>query len=235
MHTRNIYSIVTLKDGRADSEEIIEIFSNMFSGKIKCDLKLLNYYRQIPVSYSASIVNISRDRVEFKIHQNQALVMKLDKHTLIKSSHFPKGLGVHCFTAYINVHKEVSILTRFAYAQIKAERRGAVRVTVPPGISAVFANSELEISGSILDLSERGISILTNTEPVISEQFDGLLVLQIEGHKMEIPTCLLKTFPADEGYVSIFQYELKGVPEKVLSRYIYSRQVEIIKELKDHL
>ena len=235
MHTRNIYSIVTVKDGRADSEEIIEIFSDMASGKIPGDLKLLNYYRQIPVSYNAHIVNISRDRVEFKIHQNQALVMRFDKHTLIKSSHFSKGLGVHCFSAYINVHKEVAILTRFAYAQIKAERRGAVRVTVPTVISAVFVNSEIEISGSLLDISENGVSILTNAEPLTGEELQGTLTFSIAGNKLELASCLIKIMKTAEGFICVFQYQLKGVSEKILSRYIYSRQVEIIKELKEQL
>lgn len=234
MNSRNVYSLVTVKDGRADSEEILEIFTNMASGKIPCDVKLLNYYRQIPVSYNAHIVNISKDRVEFKIHQNQALVMKFDKHTLIKSSHFPKGLGVHCFSAYINVHKEVAILTRFAYAQIKAERRGAVRVAVHPAISAVFSNNEIEISGSILDISENGVSVLTNAEP-LAEEIKGILTFSIEGNKLELSSTLLKTVETAEGCVCVFQYELKGVSEKILSRYIYSRQVEIIRELKDQL
>lgn len=235
MNTRNVYSIVNIRDGRTDSEEIIQVFSDMAAGKIPCDLKLLNYYREIPVSYNARVVNVTRDRVEFKIHQNQALVMKLDKHTLIKSSHFHKNLGVHCFSAYTNVNKEVAILTRFAYAQIKAERRSAVRVTVSPALSVVFTGSESEISGSILDISTNGLSVVTNKEPAAGENLQGTLSFVIAGNRLELESVLLKSVETNDGYLCVFQYALKGVQEKAISQYIYSRQVEIIRELKEQL
>src|SRR4051794_17688606 len=114
MNTRNVYHLVTVKDGRSDNEEIIRVFSDMAAGLIPCDIKLLNYYREIPVSYNAQIVNVAKDRVELSVHLHQALVMKFDKHTLIKSHHFKDHLGVHCFAAYVNLAKEVAIVTRFA-------------------------------------------------------------------------------------------------------------------------
>lgn len=235
MNTRNVYHIVTVEDGRADSEAILKVFADMAAGDLPCDIKLLNYYREIPVSYNARIVNIAKDRVELAIHQHQALVMKFDKHTLIKSKHFRDHLGVHCFAAYVNTSKEVAILIRFAYAQIKAERRNAVRVTVDPAIPAAFSNQDFVIDGKVMDISESGVSILSDKEPVPGENLQGMLSFTITGETLMIQASFFKTIETDDGFVCVFQFKLTGHSEKIISHYIYTRQVEIIRELKDNL
>ena len=235
MNTRNIYHLVTVDDVHADSAAILNVFSAMKAGRIPCDIKLLNYYREIPVSYNASILDISEDKVELAIHQNQALVMKFDKHTLIKSKHFRDNLGVHCFATYINTAKEVAILIRFAYAQIKAERRNAIRVTVDPALPAIFSNETIEISGKALDISETGLSIFSTKEPVIKENVQGTLTFKLTDSHLKVQATFFRTIEAENGFINIFQYELTGNSEKTITQYIYKRQVEIIRELKDNV
>ena len=60
----------------------------MATGRLKCDLKLINYYDEVPVSYGSTITSMEVDSIELAVHEYQALVMKHDKSTLIKSQHF---------------------------------------------------------------------------------------------------------------------------------------------------
>lgn len=235
MHTRNFYNLVTLRDGRTDNDQILEILTDIFEGKLSNDLRLLNYYHEIPVSYKTSILNISKDRVEFQIHQHQALLIKANKHTLLKSSHFPKGLGVHCIPAYVNLNREIAILTRLAYSNITAESRKAIRVAVYPPASAVFATAGPIITGTVIDISESGLSMLTNDEITLEENTEGTVFFTLSEKALEIPAFFLKTIETKEGCLCVLQYQVQGAAETIISQYIYSRQVEIIRELKDHL
>lgn len=118
------YKLVTLEDGQKDSDAIVRVFKEIHEGLLPCDLKLLNYYREVPVSFNATITGVMDDRIDMNVHQNQAVVMKHAKQCLIKCEYFPKGLGVHSYVAMTNVMSGRTILTRFAYAQIAAEKRG---------------------------------------------------------------------------------------------------------------
>ena len=126
----DIYHLVTVNDGKSDADAIVKVFSEMETGRLKCDYKLLNYYDEVPIAYSSTITSVVKDSVELAVHEHQALVIKNDNSTLIKCKHFHNELDVHCFAAYVNVLKKTVILHNFAYAQIRAVRRDAVRVRV---------------------------------------------------------------------------------------------------------
>ena len=136
------------------------VFRHAWTGRLKCDLSLLNYCNEVPVSYGATIVTVEKDSVELSVHEHQALIMKQNNSTLIKSKHFDKGLGVHCYAAYVNVTKKAAILHNFAYAQIRADRREAVRVKVNGTMPVRFFRENMVIEGTMIDISASGISLL---------------------------------------------------------------------------
>ena len=82
----DVYNLVTINDGKSDSAAIVRIFSEMAAGRLKSDLRLLNYYDEVPVSYPATIASVDVDSVELTIHENQAVLLKLHNSTLLKLS-----------------------------------------------------------------------------------------------------------------------------------------------------
>ena len=90
----DVHHLVTLNDGKSDTAEIIKVFSEMSTGRVKCDLKLLNYVDEVPVSYGAEINSVSDDSIKLAVHEHQAVIMKHHKSTLVKSKHFQNELGV---------------------------------------------------------------------------------------------------------------------------------------------
>ncbi len=233
MTDKDFFHLVTLEDGRKDSDAIIRVFQDIQAGKTGGDLKLLNYYREIPVSFGATITNVMDDRVDLNVHQNQAVVMKHAKQTLIKCDRFPNGLGVHCYVALSNINSCRAILTRFAYAQIAAERRGAVRVEVDFPLQGNFSAPGVTLAGKVADISVTGVSLHLAVKPTVEINIEGTFVCSLPGGRVEVPARLLKYFDTENGCRAVVTFAPDNKLELLLSQFIFSLQVEIIRDLKE--
>lgn len=232
----DVYHLVTVNDGKSDAAAIAKVFSEMATGRLKCDLKLLNYYDEVPVCYGSTITSVEIDCIELAVHEHQALVMKHDKSTLIKSKHFHNEFGVHCYATYVNVSKKTVILHNFTYAQIRAERREAVRVKVHGTLPVKFSYDNVNMEGSIVNISGNGISIISNLAPATNSGQSGFLVFTIAGTSLAVPASFIRSFPnGNEGHIYKFQMTPDRKSDSIIGKFIYQRQVEIVQELKEGL
>jgi len=229
----DLYHLVTIEDGRKDSAAIMDVLQRIHDGKLRSDLKLLNFIREVPVSFSATLENVADDRVELSVHLNQAVMMKHDKFTLIRSAHFPQEYGVHAYVALANPTKGIAILTRFAYAQIRADRRTAVRVQIHQETVGNFVGPSGTISGSMLDISIGGISLKVQGKVDGELEERGRFSCVLPSGKLEVPARLLKIVTTDEDCRVILVIEPNSKMETVISQFIFNEQIDIIKELKD--
>lgn len=230
---KDLYNLVTVADGQKDSDAIMAVLQKIHSGQLKNDLKLLNYIREVPVSFSATLENIASDRVEMSIHQNQAVMMKHDKFTLIRSSHFPHGYGVHAYVALANPIKCMAILVRFAYAQIRADRRNAVRVQIHHPMPGTFEGPAGTISGNMQDISIGGVSVKVKGTVVGEAEDKGYFSCTLPGGLLRVPARLLKIVTTEEECKAIFVIEVDNKTETIISQFIFNEQIDIIKELKE--
>lgn len=233
MTNKDCFHLVTIEDGQKDSNAIIRIFQDIHAGVIPCDVKLLNYYREIPVSFGAVITNVMDDRVDVNVHQNQAVVMKHAKQTLIKCEYFPNNLGVHSYVAMTNISSGRAILTRFAYAQITAERRGAVRVEIDFALDGTFVAHTAKMTGTVADISVTGASLDLSSRPKVDTDTEGKFVCQLPSGRIEIPARLLKYLETENGCKAIVTFATDNKMELLISQFIFSLQVDIIRDLKD--
>lgn len=233
MTSKDFFHLVTLEDGQKDSNAIIKVFQDIHAGAIPCDVKLLNYYREIPVSFGATITNVMDDRVDMNVHQNQAVVMKHAKQTLIKCEYFPNGLGVHSYVAMSNINSGRAILTRFAYAQITAERRGAVRVEIDFPLQGTFSAQGVVLVGDLADISVTGASINLPVMPTADLNVEGAFICNLPNGRIEVSAKLLKYIETEKGCRAIVTFTPDNKQELLVSQFIFSLQVEIIRDLKD--
>lgn len=232
----DIYNLVTVNDGKSDTASIIKVFSEMAQGRLKCDLKLLNYFDEVPVSYGSTITTVNEDSVELAVHEHQALIIKHHKNTLIKSRHFHNELGVHCYAAYASVPKKTVIMHNFAYAQIRAERREAVRVKVYGTLAVTFSYDNVKIEGNMVDISGNGISINSELFTATDAGQSGLLIFTLSGIPLAVPGSFVRSATNGKGeHVCIFQMKPDRRSDTVIGQFIYQRQVEIIQQLKEGL
>jgi hypothetical protein len=233
---KDVYNLATVNDGKSDSAAIVKVFSEMAAGRLKCDLQLINYYCEVPVSYASTITSVEKDSVELAVHEHQALVIKRDNGTLIKSKHFHNGLGVHCYAAYANIPKKLVVLHNFAYAQIRAERREAVRVNVLGTLPVTFSYENVNIEGNMDDISGSGISFHSRLVPATNTDQSGLLSFTLADTPLVVPGSFVRATPTEnDGHICMFKMKPDRRTETIISQFIYQRQVEIIQLLKDGL
>ncbi|MBJ6724548.1 PilZ domain-containing protein [Geomesophilobacter sediminis] len=236
MNPKDTYQLVTLENGTQDAASILNVFAEMASGGRKPDLTLLNYYHEVPVSYPATVVGIEADSVELAVHEHQAMVIKSDNSTLVKSAHFPNGLGVHCYAAYANVTKKTVILHNFAYAQIRAERRDAVRVRLDQPVPVCLSSRESKSVGTIVDISGCGISVQCAEPPAVTPEGEVQLSFGVLGTMLSVSAAFVRTIAnGEEGPICSFQLRPDSRAENLIGRFIYQRQIEIIQDLKSRV
>lgn len=230
---KDIYAYLTVEDVHKDEKAIIEVLKGIHSNRLKNDLRVLNYFKEIPVSYGATIPHIDEDFVELHVHQHQAAVMHVEKTAFLKSEHFQHDVIAKVYKS--NISKSVGLLHNFSYAQIRAERRRFVRVQIFDNIRVDFRHQDLTFSGRLADISIGGVSIESADEIQIELEKAGILTVGFPGAPLEIPGRLLKITPIDVGFNYVFEMEAGSKIESVISQFIFQKQVEIIRELKEQL
>ncbi len=226
------YQRLQLTGEAQDSAEIIATLAAIKQGKLKNDLRLLNFYREVPVSYGAEVLTVEPDSAELLVHQVQAVVIDQEKLTVLKSSHFPKDVVAK--VTYVNVEKSRVVLSKLGYAVVRADRRMSVRVEMGTSIEASFATQDERADGQLHDMSLTGLSINVADDPGLSASEKGELTVALPAGAITVPASLLKVVPKSGGCRLVFEIEPSRAAELSISQFIFQRQVEIIKELKDH-
>jgi hypothetical protein len=226
------YQRIVVAGEQEDGGQILATLGAMLSGRLTDDLKLVNYFRQIPVSYGARVLTVEESSAELSVHQIQAVVIAMEKVTILKSRHFPRDVIAN--VNYVNVEKSKVVLSSFRYALVRADRRMSVRVELSDSVLASFHNEEVSVSGKLYDMSLTGISITVPEDPHLPVSEKGELRFGLPNDSITVPASLLTVKPSSSGHRLIFEIEATRATELSISQYIFRRQVEIIKELKDH-
>ena len=227
------YQLVTLKSVPEDCMDIVTVLQKIKDGLLANDLRLLNYYNEIPVSYPAAVDYIEDDMVDLSVHQHQAAVMKVERKSILKSRHLPHEVLANVFRA--NANSSLVTLTNFAYVVVRAERRRFVRVAIKDAVGMVFTRGEQELRGRLVDISLCGAAMVASDGGALDTQSEGDLLLELPGRAIRVQARLVKIFSTKENSKYVFEFDVPAKDEPLVSQYIFQRQVEIIRELKDQL
>jgi hypothetical protein len=230
---KDIYNLMTVTDVQHDEAAILDVLKGILAGRLKDDLRVLNYFKEIPVSYDSDIILIDDGMVELKVHQHQAVVMYVEKLAFLKSKHFPHDVVAKVFKA--NINKCIGLLHSFSYAQIRADRRRFVRVQITDPIQVNFRRVDATIDGRMVDISIGGLSLECAEEIPVNLESSGILTVPFPNGKLEMPATLLKIAPHENKWFYIFEIEASARIETAISQFIFQKQVEIIRELKDQI
>lgn len=228
------FEIVTRVDGKTDSDEIVCILTDLLNGSCKNDLKLVNYYQEMPISYGAvEIDECSGGTLELTVHKNQAVVIAHQKQTILKSKLFPDGLSVHAIAENVNISKSYVMLGRFAYASINAERRAAIRVRMQEDIPVTITVDSSTYTGQLVDISVSGVKV--KDSGLTSDTAKAGICISFPGEKIFLSGVFLREKRNENGHFHVYTFEPDTNAETVISKIIYVRQVEIIQMLKDQI
>ena len=232
----HLYSTRTRKSVDEDLVEIIDTFHGLLNSR-KSGVKLVNYYKGLPLCYSASIEGVDRGMLDLEVHPNQAVAIERERYTFIICDAFPHAIGAH--VQYINVGKRAVTLTRLFYAHIMAELRHSIRLMLDPASDATIESPEISISGTLYDLSAGGAAIRIEHPFSIPDGTDLILKFMLPNIIQNTHTAVttaaryVGTLELEGSFLARFAISPDKQVEQQIAKYIFQRQVEIIRSLKE--
>lgn len=231
-----LYSTRIEKTYDDDQAQILACFRELLKqGKTR--VSLVNYYKGLPLSYPATIAVVDRGVLELDIHPQQAVAIDKDRYAFIRCPAFSHVVGAHVH--YVNVRKQAAILKGFFFAELMAERRNAIRLELDPPTEAAFEAGGEPLQGRLVDLSMSGAAVRFDHTPLFEEGFETALqfmlpnIIQNTFAKVKAPARHLGTTEQDGTNLLRFTISPDKALEQQISHYIFQRQVEIIRELKE--
>jgi len=237
MDPSDIYSTRVAKSFDEDQADIFAVFKNALAGKKLPPLKLINYYKGLPLIYDARVAAVEQDVLDLDVQPQQAVAMAGDHYTLIRCKLFPHDIAAH--VQYVNIPRHAASLSKLRYVEIMAEKRNSVRLKLEHHTPAAFPFREQEVTGRLTDLSINGAAVSIDRHldmPPGSEIMLRFMLPDLAQHKLS-PIKTDARLVQTGGDASPYSYCFAIYPEKEveqqLSRYIFQRQIEIIRDLRD--
>lgn len=230
------YRSATQKSIHEDRSEIMAAFREITKRGPGVQLKLVNYYKGLPISYPATLAEVNGEVLELDVHPQQAVALQKSGRTCIKCSHFEHALLAEVKDA--DVRRQMASLYDLSFVDIMAEQRGALRLELEPSCEVVVTCEGRSLSGKVLDISLGGCSVLLEEAAPIGQGSNATLKIQVPNAlqntstPVEVESTLVGTGGSD-GEICRFSNTLDAYAEGVISRFIFQRQVDLIRELKE--
>lgn len=233
MIVTDLYSTRIQKTFDEDQAEIVSILKANPGKK----LKLINYYKGLPLSYPATVASIDKGIVDLDVQKEQALAIKASHSVFIRSEIFKHD--VFAQVQFVDIKRGAASFVKFTYVEIMAERRDFIRME-PHMHPVVTIDSPFGIfDGTLCDISISGanVSILDScpleTDSNASIRF--MLGDMEQDHRFEVTApsrlTIIKGDTLPRNY--IFALTPDKSLDRQLSQYIFQRQIEIVREIKD--
>lgn len=225
------------KSLKEDSAEIAAGFREIIKGGLRVQLKLVNYFKGLPISYPATPVDFTGTTLELDVHPQQAVALEQTGCTFVKCSYFDRPMLADVKDA--DVRRMMASLANFRFVEILAEQRVSLRLKLEPPCDAQIIGDADTIDGEVLDISLGGVSIRASRPSYLREGKEALLkvmvpnLLQSGETQLELRARVVAVAHEEQGEVCRFSIESDPHVEGVISRFIFQRQVDLIRELKE--
>lgn len=225
---------------RGTEREDMLVVLQFLQGMIGKQFSFLNYYKEIPVSYDATLLTVENEMAEFAIHEYQAKVINMEKKTLIYShplSTFPEDMIGEAF--YVSSVKKRVVLCNFGYAHIRSDMRRFVRVLLDNPVEAELLFEGDILKGNVLDISLGGAAISTASTDLLIPGLEINVFLKLPGlngssrQEVGMSATIVKVVGEEAPFTCLIEFHAEKHSLQQVAYYINQRQVEIIRELKD--
>lgn len=225
---------------RGTQQEDSLVIVQFLKGMVGKRFSFLNYYKEIPVSYNATLLTVENEMAEFELHEYQAKVISMERKALIYShmeSPFKEDILGEAF--YINPAKKKVILCKFEYAKIRSDMRRFVRVVLDRPVEADMIFEDEIIKCNVKDLSLGGAAMHLLSRERLFPGLELNLFLKLpdisnsEIKEVGMSATVIKVTGESAPFTCILEFHPEKHSQQEISYYINQRQVEIIKELKE--
>lgn len=226
-------------------DEITTVFENIVVSKEP--VRFHNTYRGMPVSYSGTIVRMLKGgRVWFNVPKAQILCMRRDHITYLKSNLF--YAPVKAKVVHIDWGKEIVELCDFTFIYTSIGDRKLVRVEPkdPIPVSLNPEGTRHYTNGAIIEISIRGLAIIIESKAYIMARYGKgekviiEYILPIDDVDVDTKTInhvgivrnIIDQVHQDKYRIGFQTYPSSKI-DKLLTRYLAQRQVELLREIKE--
>lgn len=233
MNISDLYSTRIQKTFDDDQVDILALLR----ANLNKQVKLINYYNGLPVSYTATIAAVDRNTLDLDVQPEQAYVMEQIRSVFIRSPLLSHDVFAH--VQYVNVRKGAATLTKLCYVEIMAEHRNFLRMAPIPSPRAEITAPHCSCQGVLHDLSLSGVNIAVHEPFPLEPGSDALVSFTLAA----LEKCPSVSVSAPARLVAIsgdalprnyrFAITADKNLEQYLSQYIIQRQIEIIRQIKD--
>ena len=198
---------------------------------VKKNVSLLNYYKEIPVSYSARLMDYSNDGIaSLTCHPVQARLIDFDRYTILRHGAFAFKAALVGIKQQPH-HKQEVLLSRFLPAEVYTDKRELVRVSYDNPIEVTISAGAFKFTTRMIDSS--ATSFRTNPVPDLPMEVrdtarSGFMLPLSDGPvRVDVDVVLIKS----TSEMQVYRMEISKSDERGMMRFINQRQMEIIKEL----
>ncbi len=222
-----------------EQQAFIDKFQELFSADRDPGITLTNVYKEIPITYPASICEIRGHHIELQTCELQLAAISQCSEAYIQSPLV--DAPVLARMDRIDVRMHTVLLSNFCYRQLHVNSRSTVRVRFKKPISIVAQAGPNKISGVIHDISLGGCCISTLVKYGVENEQELKLALKLmeyasgQGLSMLIPSIVIRITGDRPPFLCALRFNHTPHSEQLLSIYINQRQLEILKELRDSL
>ena len=233
MNIADLYSTRIQKTFDEDQTEIVSILK----ANPKKSLKLITYYKGLPLSYPATVSSIDRGAVDLEVKEEQAFTIEQSRSAFIRSPLFK--YDVFAQAQYVNVRKKAAFFVKFSYVEIMAEHRNFIRMEPEPNPDVIIESPMGTVEGKMFDISLGGLNVSLNHScplEIDAETTIRFVLRNIELNqdvKVTVPAKLIGIKEDSLPYQYKFTLDIDKMLERQISKYIFQRQIEIIREIKD--
>jgi hypothetical protein len=217
---------------------VIEAFARLAAAQEP--VRLINDYRGIPVNYEATVEEVQKNAVLFRVHKYQCVCLELERYTYIQSPSLPSILKAR--VADLDIVATRVALGHFETASATIGRRKMIRVQPKEPVEVLINPQGNKIRGSLVDVSSSGIGIYLLSayikNPGLLRKGERIhLALQLPNEQggsnlLRIPGTILYVNPEKGSYRLGIDSSPEAHVQSLISQYIAQRQAEIMRELR---
>lgn len=211
----------------------IDVAGTMMS-LVNKTVTLLNYYKEIPVTYSAKLLDYGKDGIaSLTCHPVQARLIDFDRYTIVRQGAFSFKADLVSMTGQdsASTSQPQMLLSRFLPVEIYTDKRELVRVLFDDPIDVTISSHKAEFSAKIIESSANSFRIrpLPDLPLETRDRAKVSFLLPDKGGPslIEAEAVLVKATSEEQ----VFKMDVSSNQETTIMKYINQRQAEIIKEL----
>ncbi len=204
----------------------------------KSQIKLLSFYKGIRINTIGQILKISDGVVYISIEKIQGYAMQIEQSVIIQATNLPFDIAAEI--KVVDIGRKIAVLHNFKALKASANNRQHIRIQSDHRMHVTINALKSIISATIQDVSIKSIACRVNNAKGIPEK--GTLVtlrFHLPSKRFEdgvvsmLITGRIEFIQEAEGYTKVVVIlDLEEPYEGFLIEYLYSRQQELVSEIK---